>query len=177
MEDLHLTSRLASLQWSGSAKVDSLIQKPAVGMHALVDKARVVAGDGFVGDHNKKDWWRGERIPGREVTAMAREVLDALGVGPEVPGDNIITKGLDLKNLQAGQLVRIGDVILRRAEKVHRPCDLFASRISQEAREAVAALQLRGALFHVEQGGEIQKGDSIQVMPREVAVESVHSAL
>ena len=77
-------------------------------MHALVERARVEAGQGFVGDHAKKDWWKGERIPGREVTAIAREVLDALGAGPEVPGDNIITKGLDLKSLQ-----EVGPVFLK----------------------------------------------------------------
>ncbi len=175
MDLSNLISRLSALKWNGSAKVDSLVQKPAVGMHALVDVAHVVAGKGFDGDHTKKDWWKGERVPGREVTAITREVLDALGAGPEVPGDNIVTKGVDLKSLQVGQLVRIGNVILRRADKIHRPCDLFARRISQEAKEAVLALQLRGALFHVEQGGTIQKGDPIQVMPREVALESDRS--
>lgn len=160
-----LTDRLSRLVYPGPARLYAIIQKPAVGVHARVEEAVVLKGVGLVGDHEKKDWWKGERILGREVTAVAREVLHALGTTVDTPGDNLVVEGLDLRQLQPGMQVRIGSsVILERAQKVHRPCTLFASRISEEARKAVSEMTLRGALFSVVQGGTLKQGDALHII-------------
>lgn len=157
-----LLSRLSTLSYTGAAFVAAVIQKPAVGVHVRVSDALVEAGLGFPGDHRKKDWWKGKRIPEREVTMIAAEVLDSLGASLETPGDNLVIRGLDLRTLRPGQLVRVGpDVVLRRAVKDHRPCHLFARRISPEAREAVSEGGFRGALFAVVQGGTVRVGDPV----------------
>ena len=159
-----LLARLTTLSYSGKACVAAVIQKPAVGVHVRVTDAVVEAGLGLPGDHRKKDWWKGKRIPEREITMIAGEVLDALGAAPQTPGDNLVVRGLDLRSLKPGQLVRVGtEVVLRRALKDHRPCHLFARRISPAAREAVSEGGLRGALFAVLQGGMVRVGDPVVV--------------
>jgi MOSC domain-containing protein YiiM len=159
-----LISRLDQLAFAGPARIEALVQKPAVGVHVRVSDAAVEAGLGLVGDHRQKDWWKGKRIPEREVTMVSAEVLSALGASPETPGDNLVVAGIDLRSLKPGQLVRIGsDVVLRRAVKDHRPCHLFARRISSEAREAVSEGGFRGALFAVLKGGTIRVGDTIHI--------------
>ncbi|MBO6575775.1 MAG: MOSC domain-containing protein [Rhodothermales bacterium] len=145
------------------ASVAYLVGKPAPGEHLPLERTLVVAGKGFEGDHDRTAWWKGELIPGREVTAMAIEVLRAMRVAPDVPGDNLITRGVDLGALNAGDRLMIGDVVLVRSEKPHRPCALFRQRAGHEAFEAAAA-GLRGALFSVERSGEIAVGDPIEVV-------------
>jgi len=158
-----LKLRLGQLAYTGIPEVVALVEKTAVGMHALVPHAIVVEGVGFAGDHDKKDWWNGKRIPEREITAVSVEVLEELRCDIAVTGDNIVTRGIDLAQLKPGDRLQIGKVVLRRAVKNHRPCSTFARRVSDEARLAVSEMNLRGALFSVESGGRIQQGDSIEV--------------
>lgn len=157
-----LQDQLRSIEYSGPSRLYAIIQKPAVGVHVRVETARIEEGLGLAGDHVKKDWWKGKRIPEREVTAISREVLDALGAPADVPGDNLVIEGMDLRALKPGSLVRIGSsVVLKRAAKTHRPCELFARRLSESAREVVLELNLRGALFSVVHGGTLSCGDTI----------------
>lgn len=160
-----LVERLRGIVYSGPIRLHAIIQKPAVGVHVRVDEAMVEEGVGLSGDHDKKDWWKGKRIPEREITAISREVMEALGAGVDVPGDNLVIEGMDLRELKPGSLVRIGpSVVLKRAEKIHRPCELFARRISEEARLAVTELELRGALFSVVSGGTLSSGDTLSII-------------
>ena len=164
IDSIALEQRLQNIEYVGPCRLHALIQKPAVGVHVRVEEARVESGKGMIGDHAKKDWWKGKRIPEREITAISREVMEALGSRVDVPGDNLVLEGVDLRVLRPGSLVRIGEnVVLRRAAKAHRPCDLFARRLSEAARTAVAKLELRGALFSVVQGGSLKCGDSISI--------------
>jgi len=163
-ESATLEQRLQDIQYTGPSRLHALIQKPAVGVHVLVEEAVVEEGRGLVGDHAKKDWWKGKRIPERQITAISREVIESLDTSVDVPGDNLVVEGVDLRRLQPGSLVRIGsNVVLKRAVKGHRPCELFARRISEDARKAVLNLELRGALFSVVQGGTLKRGDSISI--------------
>ncbi len=142
----------------------ALIEKPAPGVHIRVSRVDVVEGVGFAGDHARKSYWKGEEVPGRHVTAIAREVLDVLGTAWDVPGDNLITAGVDLSRLKEGDRLRVGSVLLVRTAKSHRPCDLFARRTSEEARQAVLATGTRGALFEVASGGTLSTGQPVEVV-------------
>jgi MOSC domain-containing protein YiiM len=157
-----LIEQLTALKYSGSARVVGLIEKPGPGIHATRLSVDVEAGKGFTGDHPRKDIWRGKRIPGREITMFSAEVAEALSVDPVVIGDNIVSRGLDLSSIEAGDVLRVGEVVLRRSEKAHRPCDLFARRASQDAMEAVRETGTRGALFYVLMGGTICIDDNIK---------------
>jgi len=159
-----LESLLARLHYGTDSRVDVLIEKPAPGVHVLADAVRVEPGVGVVGNHSRVSWWKGKPVAGREVTAMAAEVLEALGADLAVPGDNLITRGLDLGHLQAGDRIEIGGAVLERTSSMHRPCSLFARRISEDARRAVLATNTRGALFVVLEGGTMRTGDPITLI-------------
>lgn len=142
----------------------ALIEKPAPGVHVCASSVDVVEGVGFAGDHARKSYWKGKEVPGRHITAIAREVLDALGTAWDVPGDNLITSGVDLSRLKEGDRLRVGSVILVRTAEPHRPCDLFARRTSEDARQAVLATGTRGALFEVASGGSLRTGQPVEVV-------------
>ena len=143
-----------------------LVEKPEPGVHRAAERVSVEAGSGFTNDHARKSFWKGKVIPGREVTAASIEALRAMGASPDLPGDNLITRGIDLSALRAGDKLVIGEVTLRRGPAEHKPCALFKTRLGDAAFRAAAAGQ-RGALFVVEQGGEIGVGDPIHVVQEE----------
>lgn len=167
MSDVRKT--LTGLTYGEPPRVHALIEKPGSGIHSIVTSVDVLEKQGFRGDHAKKDWWRGKRVSDREVTAMAVEVITALQIEVAVPGDNLITEGVDLGALKPGDRLKIGSVVLRRSQKDHRPCDTFGRRASNRAKELVEELGLRGALFAVEEGGRIECGDSISIVSAELS--------
>lgn len=140
-----------------------LVEKPEPGVHRSAERVSVQAACGFTGDHARKSFWKGSEIPGREVTAVSIEALRAMGAAPDLPGDNLITRGIDLSVLGPGDQFLIGEVILRRSSANHKPCALFKTRFGDAAFRAAAQGQ-RGALFEVEQGGEVNVGDPIRVV-------------
>ncbi len=154
---------LAGLAFGDEGKVAMLVSKPAPGVHEPKDSVTVVPGFGFAGDHERKSWYRGCVVPGREVSAVSLEVLEVLGVDPLVVGDNLVTQGLDLMALQPGTRLQAGEVVLVRSEVPHRPCLLFKERTSP-AIFSVAALGHRGALFVVEQGGRLEVGTPLRIV-------------
>ena len=160
-----LIGLLGTIRYNETGCVARIVGKPAPGEHAPLDAVDVVEGVGLVTDHARKDWWRGARVPGREVTAVADEVLAVLGVDPLVVGDNLITRGIDLTALGPGDLVQVGSVVLERSPAEHRPCRLFRDRTSPEAF-GVVARGFRGALFSVRKSGRIATGDAIRVLAR-----------
>lgn len=159
-----LVKQLGALRYRDPGIVLGLVEKVAVGIHASRDQVSVIVGNGFSGDHDRKDFWKGKRVTAREVTAFSSEVSRLLGIDPVVIGDNLITQGIDLSVLKAGDELRIGSIVLRRAEKDHRPCEKFARRASHKAMLAVRESGTRGALFHVWRGGTMRVGDPIEIV-------------
>jgi MOSC domain-containing protein YiiM len=162
-----ILSAISANSFGDEGSVAYLVEKPEPGVHRGVERVTVEAGSGFVNDHPRKSYWKGNVIPGREVTAVSIETLRAMGASPDLPGDNLITRGIDLSALSAGDVLQIGEVTLRRSPADHKPCALFKTRLGDAAFRAAANGQ-RGALFSVEMGGEIQVGDAIQVVRTEV---------
>lgn len=157
---------LSGVAWSLEGKVTALVETPQPHRHAVRTKVRVVAGKGFAGDHPRKSYYRGGYVPGREVSAIASEVLRVLGVDPDVVGDNLITEGVDLAALDEGDWLQVGAVVLRRSNRAHLPCRPFRDRTSPEAFAVVSRNGYRGALFVVERGGIIRSGDPVKVRYR-----------
>jgi hypothetical protein len=156
-----LLVQLESIVW-GEPSVAHLVETPEPHRHVERDEVDVVVGRGFAGDHDRKSFYRGAYVPGREVSAMALEVLRVFEVDPVVVGDNLITSGIDLSALEAGSVLRIGDVVIERSWKEHRPCVHFRNRTSAEAFAAAARAGVRGALFVVREGGRIRCGQPIE---------------
>lgn len=157
--------RLAGLAYPGPGRVAHLFETPAPGRHVARPFVRAVPGRGFAGDHPRKSWYRGALVPGREVSAVAREVLTVLGVAPVVVGDNLITEGFDLASLSPGDRVRVGEVLLEGSERPHRVCTVFRDRTSPEAFAAIGRERYRGVLFRVREGGVIRVDDRLERVP------------
>ncbi|MCS7171977.1 MAG: MOSC domain-containing protein [Armatimonadetes bacterium] len=143
--------------------VTHLVISPRPGDHRLVEALALLPGVGPAGEYAAKQFWKGRRVPGREVSAVNAEFLDLLGIAPEVPGDNLIVRGIRLGGLEPGTLVRVGPVHLRRSTTLHRPCVLFRSRAGALAFE-LAALGWRGALFEVLNRGVVRVEDPVEVL-------------
>lgn len=149
------------------ARVARLVESPRSGQREEREEVTVVAGQGFAGDYERKDYYKGERQPGREVSAVALEVAQTIEADPVTIGDNLVTEGVDLRALDAGDRLRVGEeVVLCRSEDPHRPCVPFRERTSPEAFATVAQGGFRGALFYAEAGGTIRAGDPIRVVPK-----------
>lgn len=156
---LHL---LSCQTWNEKGRVAMLVETPQPHRHAARSEVSVVEGKGFAGDNPQKSFYRGRYVPGREVSAMALEVLRVLGIDPIVVGDNLITEGFDLGTLVEGDLLSIGDVLLERSPRSHRPCRTFRARTSPEAFAVVSRNNYRGALFIVRKGGTIRVHEDIR---------------
>ena len=154
--------RLLAIRYGATGYVERIVISAAHDDHRFVPEAKIVPGVGVQGDHAWKQWWRGKRQGGREVSAMNAEVLDAIQVGYDVPGDNIIVRGFDLSALKAGDTVRIGDMILTATGASHRPCATFEKRTSLAIMKAVAQGRWRGTMLDAIEEGRIRVGDVVE---------------
>jgi MOSC domain-containing protein YiiM len=161
----HLLARLNAIEYGSEGRVELLVETPAPGVHLSRDEVHVLPGKGFAGDHDRKSFYRGSLVPGREVTAMNIEVLEALDVDPLVTGDNLFVRHLNLGALEPGSTICIGgQVILERSMREHRPCRVFRDRTSPDVFRAVSRERYRGTLFVVRTGGLIRTGDNISAV-------------
>lgn len=155
---------LARLSWGDEGQVAALVETPRPHRHALREEVAVIEGKGFAGDHDEKSFYRGRYVPGREVSAIALDVLRVLGVAPRALGDNLITEGVNLALLEESDLLEVGEVLLERSGRPHNPCRTFRERTSPEAFAVVSKNRYRGALFVVRKGGTIRIGDTVRIV-------------
>jgi hypothetical protein len=154
--------QLNALDLGDEGRVHQLVETPVPHRHATREAVDVVPGRGLTGDHDRKSFYKGEFVPGREVSAMAVEVCRTFGVAPRIIGDSLITEGFDLTVLEPGDRIRVGEVVLERSRKEHRPCVAFRERTSPEAFAAVSKDRHRGAMFVVRTPGTMHVGDRIE---------------
>ncbi len=155
-------ARLAALTYDMAGFVEALILSPRPDDHLRVDTLRVVPDVGVEGQYPGKQWWKGRRVPGRQVSAVSAEVLDALEIPHDVPGDNLIVRGIDLALFSPGDALRIGDAILVVTPTPHRPCDKLARRTSPTKKAALTPGRLRGILLDARHPAAITIGDSVE---------------
>lgn len=134
-------------------------------MQPIVE-ATVIEDFGFEGDRKAR--------PGskRQVLLMDQETSEAFGLAPGDVDENIVTLGLPVNELQRGQHVTIGEVVLEVTIEC-APCHKM-DEIRPGLREAMR--HQRGMLTRVLRGGKIRAGDMIEahdqpVLDREPAEE------
>lgn len=118
------------------------------------------------------DMWLRKGQPNIEgqITLMNTRSIDLLASTPDrwaLAGDQLYVD-LDLSedNLQAGQRLAVGSVILEVTGKPHKGCAKFAQRFGKEALEFVNSplgwqLHLRGICARVVQAGTARVGDRV----------------
>jgi MOSC domain-containing protein YiiM len=134
-------------------KVVGLFRPGASGepMEAL-DAVEVIADLGFEGDR------KGRPGSKRQVLLMDSETIEEYGFVPGDLDENITTQGLRVRDLERGQFVQIGDVVLE--VTIERPTchklDALRPGLGDELRGR------RGKMTHVVAGGTIRVGDEIR---------------
>ena len=101
--------RLADLRYETVGRVEALTFSPEMGRHVTMTTLQVLPESGVCGQYPGKQWWLGRRVPGRQISAVSAEVLDVLEIPYDVPGDNLIIRGIDLGRFAPGDTLRVGD--------------------------------------------------------------------
>jgi MOSC domain-containing protein YiiM len=113
-----------------------------------------------VADQGLEGCAHGGKKTKRQVLVMDWETLEALHLAPGVTKENITTRGLDVRGLKVGQLLRVGEALL----EVTLPCgpcgrmDDIRRGLQEELRGR------RGMLCRVVESGLIRRGDSIELV-------------
>ena len=160
-------ARLAALRYHTIGVVEALTLTPKPDQHMTVQSLHVIPEVGVEGQYPGKQWWRGKRIPGRQISALNAEVLDALEIPYDVPGDNLVIRGIDLAQFFPGDTLRVGDVLLIVTSTPHRPCSKFAHRTSPTKKVAISAGRLRGILLDAKRPATISVGDPVERLTNE----------
>ena len=89
---------------------------------ALVEQATARAGHGPRGRPLRGRRWgsSNQYSRGHDLTLIEAEVVDDLGLAPEVPRRNVVTRGIDL-NALVGRRFRVGEVECE-GQRLCQPC-------------------------------------------------------
>ena len=89
---------------------------------ALVEQATARAGHGLEGDRyvGGEGTFSNPYSRGHDLTLIEAEVVDDLGLAPEVPRRNVVTRGIDL-NALVGRRFRVGEVECE-GQRLCEPC-------------------------------------------------------
>ena len=125
-----------------------------------VDEIELVVGEGVAGDAHAGRWHR-------QVSLLPAEAVDELrGLLPELaPGDfaeNVLTRGLDLKALPVGTVLRAGAaelVVTQIGKECHAACEI--RRLTGRC-----AMPTEGIFCVVTRGGSLRAGDRLEVVSR-----------
>lgn len=125
-----------------------------------VDEIELVVGEGVAGDAHAGRWHR-------QVSLLPAEAVDELrGLLPELaPGDfaeNVLTRGLDLKVLPVGTVLRAGAaelVVTQIGKECHAACEI--RRLTGRC-----AMPTEGIFCVVTRGGSLRAGDRLEVVSR-----------
>jgi MOSC domain-containing protein YiiM len=145
-----------------SAHVEAIFVASEPGeLPAPVERIRAHAGRGLEG--NRYFWEDGDAPPGRGVTLIAAEAMDAvalegnISIEPAATRRNVLTRGIDVNEL-VGKRFRIGDVECEGVE-LCEPCTHLESMTEPGV---IKALAHRGGLnADILTDGEINVGDPV----------------
>ncbi len=154
--------KLAALRFETLGVVEALFVSPCPDEHRAVPRLRVIPEVGVEGQYPGKQWWQGRRVPGRQISALSADILDALEIEQGVPGDNLIIRGLNLELFAPGDTLRVGDAILTVTPTPHRPCGKLAARTSLTKKTAISAGKRRGLLLDARYPATISVGDTVE---------------
>ena len=131
---------------------------------APVERVQARAGCGLEG--NRYYWVEGDAPPGRAVTLIAAEAVDAVAqdgdvsIKPAATRRNVLTRGIDVNEL-VGKRFRIGDVECEGVEL----CEPCAHLESMTQPGMIKAFVHRGGLnADILTDGEITVGDPLTVV-------------
>jgi MOSC domain-containing protein YiiM len=129
-----------------------------------VKVAEVLVDHGIVGDAHAKNWHRQISLLADESIESMRESLDENAFNILKPGvfaENILTSGIDLKNLPIGTQLKIGETIhevTQIGKECHHGCEI--RKIVGDCvmpREGVFTKVIRSGILHINDSIEVIK--------------------
>ncbi len=155
-------ARLNALCFEPVGFVEALFLSPQPDEHTAISSLRVIPEVGVEGQYPGKQWWQGRRVPGRQISALNAEVLDALEISYGTPGDNLIICGINLALFAPGDTLRVGDALLVVTPTPHRPCGKLAARTTLTKKMAISVGKRRGLLLDARCPAAIFVGDTVE---------------
>jgi MOSC domain-containing protein YiiM len=127
-----------------------------------LEQANLVEGYGIEGD-------RKGGHPKRQINLMSAETLEELGaegcqVAPGEMGEQIVVRGLDVNQLAAGTLLKLGSMVVLEVLKPRTGCERL-EHIQGVDREQLS--DRLGMMASVVRGGMIRLGDPVKVVQTE----------
>ena len=125
-----------------------------------VDEIELVVGEGVAGDAHAGRWHRQVSLLPAEAVDELRDLLPELA-----PGDfaeNVLTRGLDLKALPVGTVLRAGTaelVVTQIGKECHAACEI--RRLTGRC-----AMPTEGIFCVVTRAGSLRAGDRLEVVSR-----------
>jgi MOSC domain-containing protein YiiM len=115
-------------------------------------EVRVLGNSGFEGCAHAR------AVSLRQVLLVDSETLQAMNLSPGIIRENITTSGLNVKGLEIGQKLRVGETRLE-VSAACMPCDQLEKVRPGLEKEIWGR---RGMLCRVLEGGIIRRGDPIE---------------
>lgn len=145
----------------GAATVEAVCVSEEKGTRKRpVDAIELVVGEGVSGDAHAGNWHRQVSLLPAEAVDELRDRLPDLA-----PGDfaeNVLTRGVDLKALPVGTVLRAGAaelVVTQIGKECHTACEI--RRLTGRC-----AMPTEGIFCVVTRGGTVRAGDSLEVVAR-----------
>jgi hypothetical protein len=157
------------------AAISMLCLRPERNKRRVVDEITLTRENGIPGERWKDQPWLrtedGAPHPGIQVSILQQRVLDLVWRDRENtvhPGDTFIAD-MDLSeaNLPVGQVLEIGEAVLKVSEVFNDGCVKWKARYGREAKDWITMpghpeLRLRGVLCSIERDGIIREGDILR---------------
>ncbi len=132
-----------------------------------VPRAELRANHGIVGDAHAGDWHRQVSLLAAESIARMRAVLPTLADGDFA--ENIVTEGIDLRELRVGDRLRLGDGILLEVTQIGKECH-HGCAIRRQVGDCI--MPREGLFCRVLRGGALVPGDPVTALAPAAAAQS-----
>lgn len=131
-----------------------------------IEKAVLIKNFGIEGDAHGGNWHR-------QVSLLDKSEIDKFNLkGGDVEygdfGENLVVEGIDLKSISIGSQLKVGECIIeitQQGKMCHHHCQVYH-------RVGDCIMPREGVFGVVIRGGEIKKGDIVEIKERKVVLEA-----
>ncbi|MBI2557657.1 MAG: MOSC domain-containing protein [Planctomycetes bacterium] len=122
---------------------------------------------GLEGDAHAGKWHRQVSLLARESADIMRE--KGLNIKDGDFGENIVTKGIELKSLPIGTVLNIGDSIIIRVTQIGKLCH---DRCAIYYKAGDCIMPREGIFAEILTGGIVKAGDEITIAQKDTVVKT-----